>query len=268
MQKPAVKMAAPGGKEIAISRKALVAKKPVTYRTYQVKPGDSLIQIAKQHGVEPVEIAKPSKLTDWSHIVVGQELRIPELEAKPVQTARKPSKPRPVPSVGPELRANHIVQKGDCLYRIADIYGVSIQTVADANELEDLGHIVPGQNLTIPKPVCLIYYDEKPVPADVRPFQKGTVSFAPFRHIIEHKGGTVMWYPETRQVKALTDSRQIELTIGKRRALVNQDELLMELAPFIKQGRTVVPLSFVRDALDTIVEYDAESGRIYIVSKD
>ncbi|HEY9577447.1 MAG TPA: LysM peptidoglycan-binding domain-containing protein, partial [Pseudobacillus sp.] len=44
----------------------------------------------------------------------------------------------------------HVVQRGQSLYRIAQIYGTSVQSITQANELPDPSRLVVGQALVIP----------------------------------------------------------------------------------------------------------------------
>ncbi|MDQ0246463.1 spore germination protein [Bacillus fengqiuensis] len=53
----------------------------------------------------------------------------------------------------------HVVQVGDSLWRIADIYGVSVETIVEVNGLQDSSSIVPGLALYIPqRDVPIRYY--------------------------------------------------------------------------------------------------------------
>lgn len=44
----------------------------------------------------------------------------------------------------------HVVQKGESMWKISQIYGVSLQHVIDANQIKDPGRLVIGQALVIP----------------------------------------------------------------------------------------------------------------------
>lgn len=46
----------------------------------------------------------------------------------------------------------HVVQRGETLYSIAALYGVSVEAIAAVNALDDPAHIVVGQRLIIPPP--------------------------------------------------------------------------------------------------------------------
>jgi hypothetical protein len=55
-----------------------------------------------------------------------------------------------------------------------------------------------------------------------------------------------------------SSSKQIKLTIGSDVILVNGSPLKMDVAPFIKNGRTFVPLRFVSEALGAKVDYTSK----------
>ena len=46
----------------------------------------------------------------------------------------------------------HVVRPGDSLYRIAQAYGVSVQYLAQQNELRDPNRLTPGQTIVVPQP--------------------------------------------------------------------------------------------------------------------
>lgn len=174
--------------------------------------------------------------------------------------------PQPVSLPGHPKGLIHVVQPGETLSQIAARYRVSLQELVRINNLRNPRLILAGQRLTIPGPALRLFFDRRPVRTDVSPFIQQGIPLAPFRHIFEETGGVVQWEHLTKRVHARNAERTIELRIGDRRALVNEQELLMELAPFILHSRTIVPLSFISEAMDVTVQVDTESGNIYITS--
>ncbi|MBI3947235.1 MAG: hypothetical protein HY321_15020 [Armatimonadetes bacterium] len=134
--------------------------------------------------------------------------------------------------------------------------------VAPAPAVKRLVVTTPG------KGTMTMVYNGSPVSfPDVKPFSREGMALAPFRRIFEHGGGAVLWNHLIKQVTASGDGRKVEFTIGKDEALINGKSVTLDLAPFIKDGRSIVPLSFVRDALDVTVEYDPASGKITIAAR-
>jgi LysM repeat protein len=161
----------------------------------------------------------------------------------------------------------HVVQRGETVYQIARKYGVTAEQIAEVNRLGRDYRIQPGQRLVVQRPTRSgIFFNQQPVKTDVTPFQQQGIAVTPFRHIFEHQGGKVDWKHDSKEVEARDEKRTIHLSIGSREAQVNQKTILMDLAAFIEQGRTIVPLRFIGEALDVTVQVDPQSGNIYITS--
>jgi len=96
--------------------------------------------------------------------------------------------------------------------------------------------------------------------------QDGVV-FGPLRQIFEQGGGTLTWEARTGTVHAKSASRDILLTIGQPTALVNAKEVTLDGTPYLLTGRTMVPVSFVSEAMDADVQYDAATGHLLITSR-
>lgn len=106
-----------------------------------------------------------------------------------------------------------------------------------------------------------------PVNFDVQPRVEQGVPLTPFRHLMESAGGEVTWENATKTVDARTPGRQIFVRIGDRIARINDLPVELELTPFIESGRTIVPLSFITEALDVEIEFDAATGHVLITNR-
>jgi len=95
----------------------------------------------------------------------------------------------------------------------------------------------------------------------------GGVLFGPLRQIFEQGGGTLTWQSRTGTVRAKSATKNILLTIGDSRAVVNAKAVTLDGKPYLMMGRTMVPLSFVTAALDADVQYDAATGHLLITSR-
>jgi len=102
---------------------------------------------------------------------------------------------------------------------------------------------------------------------DVQPRIEAGVKLAPFRQIFEHSGGRLYWYGGNIQtVRAVNEAKEIEIKIGNPTAKVNNKSLKMEKTPYIESGRTIVPLSFIKDSMDVKIQFDEKSGQLLIES--
>lgn len=112
-----------------------------------------------------------------------------------------------------------------------------------------------------------IAFDNTRIAFDVQPRVERGLPLAPFRQIFEHTGGTITWFNQSKTLRAVNSAREIELKVGEDEAKVNNQTVKMEAKSYIENGRTIVPLSFVRDALNVNVSYDTKTGHLRIDSK-
>ncbi len=98
-------------------------------------------------------------------------------------------------------------------------------------------------------------------------FKEG-ISIAPLREIFEASDGVLYWYPVEKRVEASRPGTDLSMTIGNPQVTVNEQTRMLEIAPYIKQGRTMVPLQFLADALDVTVTFNPESGQICLTSNE
>jgi LysM repeat protein len=101
--------------------------------TYVVKPGDSLLGIARRLEVPVGDLLSANGLTLTSTILPGQQLQVPGAAA-------------PVATTG----GSYTVAPGDSLSRIAQRHGVSLSALLGVNGFTASSLIVPGQSITLP----------------------------------------------------------------------------------------------------------------------
>jgi len=113
-----------------------------------------------------------------------------------------------------------------------------------------------------------------PILADAPPEIRNGRTFVPVRVISEQFGAALQWIPRNRQVIITrTNQPEIRLTIGSTAARVGDDTVMLDAAPFISSGRTMVPLRFISESYGIPVNYDAttrtvrlrQQERLYIV---
>ncbi len=103
--------------------------------TYTVQPGDTLGEIALRYNTTVTALAALNSILNPEIIFVGQVLTVPGGAV----AAPQPAQPRV-----------HVVQPGEMLSTIAARYGVSMWTIAEANNLTNVNFIWVGQRLVIP----------------------------------------------------------------------------------------------------------------------
>ncbi len=102
---------------------------------------------------------------------------------------------------------------------------------------------------------------------DVQPRVDDGIPMTPFRHLMEKSGGKVEWLNTGKEVNATSDGKNIWFKVGDSTAKINNLPFTLELAPYIDRGRTIVPLSFMKDALGVNIQFDPATGHVLITKK-
>jgi len=101
-----------------------------------------------------------------------------------------------------------------------------------------------------------VFIDCKRIYFDVPPRLEEGRTLVPLRAFFEALGATVDWQEERKTVVAAKGNRSVELPVGAFSALVNGEELSLDVPAKIVEGRTLVPLRFVGEALGAEVQWD------------
>ena len=110
---------------------------------YVVQPGDTLFTIAQRFGSSVEAIVAANNITDPSLINPGQKLVIPTVELDHWSSTRSGSSAR-----------IHRIRPGEVLPALAFRYGTTEWALRAENELNRLGLLWPGQDLSIPPPTA------------------------------------------------------------------------------------------------------------------
>jgi hypothetical protein len=112
------------------------------------------------------------------------------------------------------------------------------------------------------------YVNGKAVELDVAPFIEKGRTMVPFRFIGESLSAEVSFTTDSSGrvdiVSYTLGKTHVILFIGKTEALVNGGKMILEVPPQIVEGRTVVPIRFVSEALGCKVSWIAETREITI----
>jgi LysM repeat protein len=127
------------------------APKP-TY--YTVSQGDTLSRIARKNGTTPEVLAKLNGLKDVGLIRPGQKLKLPQAPApaaasKPIPNAPLTKTSEKVESTPSTLGGSHTVKDGETFFGIARKYGLSVETLGEANPNVNPRAIRIGQSLKL-----------------------------------------------------------------------------------------------------------------------
>lgn len=111
-----------------------------------------------------------------------------------------------------------------------------------------------------------VYIDGQPVSFDMPPMMTQGRVLVPLRGIFERLGATVDYDARTQHIVAIRGTQTVELTIGSRQARVNDTPTLLDVPALAINGRTMVPLRFISEALGATVQWVEASRTILIGS--
>lgn len=86
----------------------------------------------------------------------------------------------------------------------------------------------------------------------------------PVRFFTEAIGGQVDWDEARRRVTLTLERQTVELWVGSREARVNGRPLPIDQAPFIWDGRTMLPTRFLLEAFGATVAWDPANASVWV----
>lgn len=144
---------------------------------------------------------------------------------------------------------------------------------ADQAKLKADGKITAPGKMAAAVPVAVakvrdikIVFDGEILSLRSTPETRMGISLAPLREIFEKTDGVLYWFPTEKKVQAVNKSVDVSLKIGDPKVTVNGQSETLVVAPYLKQGRTMVPLQFIADLLDVKIAFDNGTGQILISS--
>ncbi len=99
---------------------------------------------------------------------------------------------------------------------------------------------------------------------DVAPKIINNRAVLPIRFIAEEFGAVVDWIAETNTVTIKNADVEISLVIGEDSATVNGETVKLDIKSFVENGRTYMPVRFIMESLDTVVDWNAEDEQVII----
>ncbi len=118
-----------------------------------------------------------------------------------------------------------------------------------------------------------VLINNQPVSFDVPPTLISDRTMVPMRQIFEACGANVTWDEATETVTAVrtvsdhyrVETTTVELTVGSKTITVNGTASEIDVEPVVIDGRTLVPVRFIAQALGARVDWDEENQLVKIV---
>lgn len=103
---------------------------------------------------------------------------------------------------------------------------------------------------------------------DVKPYIRNSRTYVPVRYLGEALGASVNWDAATRTATLVKDNTRVDLVIGNKTGKVNNGDLVMDVAPEINSGRTMLPARYVAESFGYQVTWDAANKLVICKTGD
>lgn len=111
--------------------------------------------------------------------------------------------------------------------------------------------------------------NNKKIKLDLAPFIREERTMVPFRFLGEQLQAIISYEVDSKtklvsMIQYVLDEKTVQLFIGKKEGIVNGDNVLLDTAPFIMKGRTLVPLRFISENLGCKTLWDPNTKSILV----
>ncbi len=145
---------------------------------------------------------------------------------------------------------------------------ISTETTTQSNIETTVANETKNEVLTNSTKDILVFVDGNKIEFDQKPIIQNGRTLVPFRKIFEALNADVTWNNDTQQVKAKRNDTEISFIIGQKVLYINgKDSISMDVAPQIINGRSMVPLRVVSEALGVEVNWDNNQRIVTINTK-
>lgn len=108
-----------------------------------------------------------------------------------------------------------------------------------------------------------VLIDGQPLVSDVKPYIENGRIMVPLKFMADLFNANTGYKVINKDLQIIWVEKNlfyVYMKIGDIRAFKNNEMLLMDTAPVIKENRTFVPLSFIRDLFGYSIEYDSKTN--------
>jgi len=102
---------------------------------------------------------------------------------------------------------------------------------------------------------------------DQPPIERSGRVFVPLRGVFETLGASVVYSNGVINATG-RDGTTVQLTIGSHNAVVNGNQVSVDVAPFLIGARTLVPLRFISQSLGATVDYNNSNNTVSVTSRN
>jgi len=109
------------------------------------------------------------------------------------------------------------------------------------------------------------YVNDKKIELETPPIIINKRTMVPLRFIVENFGGNIYWNNLDSSIKIVFPEKEILMWINNSIAYINGDKYILDAPPVIINGRTLVPIRFVAEALGSYVFWNPVDSGVTII---
>ena len=155
-----------------------------------------------------------------------------------------------------EMNGTRVTAEGSDIFQGLSFYNIRPLTMSNAI-------LTPAVNVQSEKEISVIINGET-ITFDQPPIIKNDRTFVPIRTICEKLGAEVTWVADEKRADISSPDGNISLYIGYAVPRINGVSTIIDAAPFIENGRTLVPIRVISQTLGSSVDWDGENRSITI----
>jgi hypothetical protein len=111
------------------------------------------------------------------------------------------------------------------------------------------------------------YLNDKLIELEIPPLIIKGRTMVPLRFIVESFGGEVFWNDSDKSIKIKFQDKEILMWINSYISYINNIKYILDASPTIVNNRTVVPIRFIAEALNSYVFWDPKEARVTIINE-
>lgn len=127
--------------------------------------------------------------------------------------------------------------------------------------------LLGGKGILPAEAAITVTIDGERLSGDTPPVIEGGYTLVPLRAIFEALGAEVHWDEKTRTVTGSKGTATVKLVVGEKTAYVGGKPVTLDVAGKMINGRTMVPLRFIGEALGARVDWN-DAQRMVVIRTD
>lgn len=168
--------------------------------------------------------------------------------------------------IGPQSQVNINILPGSGIKNPSrpSAYDIELNTSSDQNTVTSNSYTIIAEKKKVILPInsMTAYVDGRPVYLDAPARVLNGRTLVPVRFAAESLGAQVNWNDKTKEVDISLNGKNIKLRIDSKLATVDNKLVTLDTAPIILEDRTMVPIRFIAENLETEVRWDDKTQTV------